>query len=284
MSIYGALIHKNSTVKHIYNNYVFLLHRASSLAIMYGSGSHQSPPGTYKTQLYPPLLVCEKTHPPILSHLPPPQTLLMEGPGQGQPCTPMGLWTLQDPAGEGRRRTQREEGSWQVKCSSPMMLQEYPESRMSHLFEEVGRSWICREGWFGLKYIMHVHIFKVFLRSICGVFARPLQKKRNGCNFGSLKTMLVVCTSSASACLYLMLKFSVESPLLVNVLEIWENMGFFSPLKLVGKHTTEHPGLRKRRLSLLRCGTNRERCLPNHHHIQGQPILWRLRRHRERLC
>lgn len=39
--------------------------------------------------------------------------------------------------------------------------------------------------------------------------------------------MLVVCMASASAHLYLMLKFSVESPLLVNAMEIWENVGVF---------------------------------------------------------
>lgn len=52
MSIYCTLIQRNSTVKHIYIKFVLLLHKAFILAILYGSGSHQSPPGERKMQLY----------------------------------------------------------------------------------------------------------------------------------------------------------------------------------------------------------------------------------------
>lgn len=67
---------------------------------------------------------------------------------------------------------------------------------------------------------MHTFIFKGVLWLVCGTVARPVQKIRNGSYFRSLKNTFVVCASSASAHLYLMLKFSMESLLLVNDLEV----------------------------------------------------------------
>lgn len=146
MSIYCALIHNNSTVKHIYIKYVFLLHGASSLAVLYGSGSHQSPSGEYKTQLYPLLLIWERTSP-----CPPPSSCIYplhkpcrwRAEVRGWPCTPVGLWVLQDPArAGGGKGVQAVEGRSQVQCLPPVMLQEYPESRMLPLLEEVGKRFV----------------------------------------------------------------------------------------------------------------------------------------------
>lgn len=134
MSIYCALIHRNSTVKHIYIKYEFLLHGTSSLVILCGSGSHQSPPGEYKTQLYPPLLSSERFS-SISPHYPFIQTLLMEGPGQG-PCAHMGVCTLKESARAEGKCKQKRDGD---KCQPPMILKEYPESRILHPFEELGR-------------------------------------------------------------------------------------------------------------------------------------------------
>lgn len=169
MSIYCALIHNNSTVKHIYIKYVFLLHGASSLAVLYGSGLHQSPSGEYKTQLYPLLLLWERTSP-----WPPPSSCIYTLPKpcqrraqvRGWPCTPVGLWVLRDPAraGGGQGGASRRgpvTGTMSTSSDAPGASRKQDAPSIWEGGKEICLSWLCREGWLGLKYIMQMCIFKV---------------------------------------------------------------------------------------------------------------------------
>lgn len=160
----------------------------------------------------------------------------------------MGVWALKDLArargGSGKSGLEKDEVS--AHAAAPETSRKGDALPIWGGRKDICLCWLCREVWLGLQYIINTFIFKGAVCFICGMVASPLQKIRNGSHFSSLKTTLVVCASSASAHLHLMLKFSMESLLLVNDLEIWENL-FFLTLKLVGKQTTDQPGLVRNR-------------------------------------
>lgn len=158
MSIYCTLIHRNSTVKHIYIKFVFLLHRAFSLAILYGSGSHQSPPGEHKMQLYHCCLSAGGFS--VLQCLPQHETLLMDSLGQGQtlhlPDAAMRIWAQKGPAkaGGGKNRTVE----WGF-CL--LLLKEYSERGKFFPFEDAGIIFSVLPLWGSLIgfVIHHAHIY-----------------------------------------------------------------------------------------------------------------------------
>lgn len=79
-----------------------------------------------------------------LAFTPPPPNPADGGPRSGAgPAPQLGFGSCRTVlAQEGGKGVQAEEGWSQVQCPPPVMLQEYPESRMLHLFEKVGRRFV----------------------------------------------------------------------------------------------------------------------------------------------
>lgn len=110
------------------------------------------PPGENKTQLYPPLLKCERIllPGPVLSHpLPKPCWWA------SRPCRML----LGQEEGASRRGLLTSEVSTSSDAPGVCRKQDAPSVWGGR--KEICLSWLCREDRLGLKYIMRTYIFKV---------------------------------------------------------------------------------------------------------------------------